>query len=65
MTDYVLSYAWLKVALDKGASSHTSIAGHTEPTHSWMRKKMTAEQVAEVEKLAAEIQGRISSAKAQ
>ena len=65
MTDYILSYAWLKVALDKGASSHTTTAGHTEPTDSWLRKKMTAEQVAEAEKLTAEIQERIKASKPQ
>ncbi len=61
MTDYVLAYAWLKVALDKGASSTTTVFGDKVPTDRWLRNKMTAEQVAEAEKLAAEIQERIAS----
>lgn len=61
MTNYVLSYAWLKVALDKGVSSTTN----GQPSDKVLRKKMTAEQVAEAEKLAAEIQERIETAKVQ
>ena len=65
MTDYILSYAWLKVALDKGASSYTTELGHKVPTDRWLRNKMTAEQVAEAERLAAEIQERIKASKSQ
>ena len=65
LTDYILSYAWLKVVLDKGASSHITTGGHTEPTDSWMRKKMTVEQVVEAEKLAAKIQKRIETSEPQ
>ena len=65
MTDYILSYAWLKVALDKGASSYTTVFGDKVPTDRWLRNKMTAEQVAEAEKLAAEIQERIASSKSK
>lgn len=61
MTDYMLSYAWLKVAMDKGASEH--IDG--QPTDKMLRKKMTAEQGAEADKLAAEIQARIKASKPQ
>ena len=61
MTDYVVAYAWLKVALDKGASSHTN----GQPTDKVLRKKMTAEQVAEAGKLAAELQERIASSKSK
>lgn len=63
MTDYILSYAWLKVALDKGASSYKTVFGHKVTTESWLRRKMTAEQVAEAGKLAAELQERIESSK--
>ena len=59
MTDYILSYAWLKVALDRGASSHTN----GQPTDKVLRERMTPEQVAEAEKLAAELQKRIPSSK--
>lgn len=59
MTDYILSYAWLKVARDKGAGSYTN----GQPTDNILRKKMTAEQVAEADKLAAEIQERIKDSK--
>ena len=65
MTDYVLAYAWLKVALDKGASSYTTMVGHKVTTESWLRRKLTVEQVAEGEKLAAEIQERIASSKSK
>ncbi len=65
MTDYVLAYAWLKVALDKGASSDTTVFGVKVPTDRWLRNKMTAEQVAEAEKLAAEIEERIASSKSK
>lgn len=65
MTDYILSYAWLKVALDEGASSYTTVFGHKVPTDRWLRRNMTAEQVAEAEKLAAEIQERIASSKSK
>ena len=65
MTDYVLAYAWLKVALDKGASSYTTVFGHKVPTDSWLQRKMTTEKVAEAEKLAAEIQERIESSKSE
>ncbi len=57
MTNYVLSYAWLKIALNKGVSSTTN----GQPSDKVLRKKMTAEQVAEAEKLAADLQERISS----
>ena len=63
MTDFILSYAWLKVALDKGASAYTTEFGHKVTTESWLRRKMTAEQVAEAEKLAVKIQERIESSK--
>lgn len=61
MTNYVLSYAWLKVAMDKGVSSKTN----GQPSDKVLRKKMTAEQVAEAEKLATEIQERIEASKVQ
>lgn len=61
MTDYILSYAWLKVALDKGAGSYTN----GQPTDKMLRKKMTAEQVAKADKLAGEIQERIESSQSQ
>lgn len=61
MTDYVVAFAWLKVALDKGASSHTN----GQPTDKVLRTKMTAEQVAEAEKLVAELQERIASSKSK
>ena len=61
MTDYILSYAWLKVAMDKGASEHTN----GQPADKMLRKKMTAEQVAEADKLAGEIQERIESSQSQ
>lgn len=61
MTDYILSYAWLKVALDKGASSYKTVFGQEMPTDRWLRTKMPTEKVAEAEKLAAEIQERIES----
>ena len=63
MTDYILSYAWLKVALDKGASSYKTVFGQRVPTDSWLRRKMTTEKVAEAEKLAAEIKERIKASK--
>ncbi len=63
MTDYVLAYAWLRVALDKGASSYTTVFGRRVTTESWLRRKMTAEQVAEAGKLAVKIQERIESSK--
>lgn len=61
ITDYVRAYAWLKIALDKGASAH--IDG--QPADKVLRGKMTAEQVTEAEKLAAEIEERIPSSKSQ
>lgn len=61
MTDYKLSYAWLKVAMDKGASEH--IDGQS--TDKMLREKMTAEQLAEAEKLAAEIQERIEASQSK
>ncbi len=57
MTDFVLSYAWLKVAQDKGFGSYTD----GQSTDKILREKMTAEQVAEALKLAAEIQERIKA----
>ena len=65
MTDYILSYAWLKVALDNGASSYKTVFGHRVPTDSWLRTKMTTEQEAEAEKLSAKIQERIESSKSK
>ena len=61
MINYVRAYAWLKVALDKGAS----ITRNGQPADKVLRKKMTAEQVAEAEKLAAEIQERIKASKSR
>ena len=65
MTDYVLAYAWLKVALDKGASSYKTVFGRKVPTENWLRPKMTAGQEAEARKLAAELQERIASSKSK
>ncbi len=65
MTDYILSYAWLKVALDKGGSSYKTVFGQKVPTDRWLRTKMTTEKVAEAEKMAAEIQERIKASKPQ
>lgn len=57
MTDYVLAYAWLKVALDKGNRAY--IRG--QPADQVLRRKITAEQLAEAEKLASELQEHIES----
>ena len=61
MTDYVLAYAWLTVALNRGVSVTLQVGGVKMDPKSRLRTKMTAEQVAEAEKLAAEIQERIKS----
>lgn len=61
MANYVLSYAWLKVAMDQGVSSTTN----GQPSDKVLRKKMTAEQVAEAEKLAADLRESISSFKSK
>lgn len=61
MPDYVRAYAWLKVALDKGASAHVN----GQPAEKMLRGKMTAEQLTEAEKLAAEIEERIQSSQSQ
>lgn len=61
MTDYILSYAWLKVAMDKGAREYTN----GQSMDKRLREKMTAEQVAEAEKLAGEFRVRIETSQSK
>ena len=56
MTNYVLSYAWLKIAMDKGVSSTTN----GQPSDKVLRKKMTDDQVAEAEHLSRQIEREIA-----
>lgn len=63
MTDYVLAYAWLTVALNRGVGVNLQVGGVKMDPKSQLRTRMTAEQVAEAEKLAAEIEERIRSSK--
>ena len=57
LTDYVMAYTWLTVALDKGASAPTN----GQLADGALQKKMTAEQVAVAQKLAGELQKHIES----
>ena len=52
MTDYVLAYAWLTVALNRGVNVTLQVGGVEMDPKSQLRAKMTSEQVAEAEKLA-------------
>ena len=65
MTDYVLAYAWLTVALNRGVSVDLHVGGVKMDPKVRLRTKMTSEQVGEAEKLTAEIQERIASSKSE
>ena len=56
---YVLAYAWTTVALNQGVTSSSTIAGVERDPKGWLRTKMTAEQVAKAERLAAEFERKI------
>ena len=61
LTDYVMAYTWLKIALDDGASDSTM----GQAADRALQERMTAEQVAVAKKLAAGLSERIESSKTQ
>jgi TPR repeat protein len=65
MTDYVLAYAWLTVALNQGVSVNLQVGGVKVDPQARLRTKMSAEQVAEAQKLAATLWERIESSKSK
>ena len=58
-TDYVQAYAWTTVSLNQGVQAAVWRDGVEQDPKSWLRTKMTAEQVAEAERLAAEFERKI------
>ena len=56
--DYVEAYIWANLAAAQGG-------GESIKFKDWLRKKITADQVAEAQKLAAELYKRIESSKSE